>query len=154
MHTCFFFTFHRSCVPWSDMSHKVTGRGALRKHSTRSGPAASFAIRHVLNPERNETTETNETSGSSRNETKKRETTGKSKQNTFSTKLGGFVSFSSGFLGRFPLRTYRTETYWWAKTEHAWIEYRLINSRTSGCIRVSKWKVRRKSTFWRTIRKY
>jgi hypothetical protein len=87
--------FHRSCAPWSDMSHKVTGRGALRKHSTRSGPAASFAIRYVLKPgtERNETTETNETSGTSRNE--KTEKTGKSKQNTFST--NGFVSFSSGF---------------------------------------------------------
>jgi hypothetical protein len=36
--------FHRSCVPWSDMSHKVATRGALRKPSTRSGWAASFVI--------------------------------------------------------------------------------------------------------------
>jgi hypothetical protein len=36
--------FHRSCAPWSDMSHKVTARGALRKPSTWSGWAASFAI--------------------------------------------------------------------------------------------------------------
>jgi hypothetical protein len=25
--------FHRSCAPWSDMSHKVAGRGALRDRS-------------------------------------------------------------------------------------------------------------------------
>jgi hypothetical protein len=36
--------FHRSCAPWSDMSHKVATKGALRKPSTRSGWAASFAI--------------------------------------------------------------------------------------------------------------
>jgi hypothetical protein len=36
--------FHRSCAPWSDMSHKVAVRGALRKPSTRPGWAASCAI--------------------------------------------------------------------------------------------------------------
>jgi hypothetical protein len=36
--------FHRSCTPWSDMSHKVAAMGALRKPSTRSGWAASFVI--------------------------------------------------------------------------------------------------------------
>jgi hypothetical protein len=36
--------FHRSCAQWSDMSHKVAARGALRKPLTRSGWAASFAI--------------------------------------------------------------------------------------------------------------
>ena len=36
--------FHRSCAPWSDMSHKVAARGALRKPSTRSGWAASLVI--------------------------------------------------------------------------------------------------------------
>ena len=36
--------FHRSCAPWSDMSHKVAARGALRKSSTRSGWAASVVI--------------------------------------------------------------------------------------------------------------
>jgi hypothetical protein len=36
--------FHRSCPPWSDMSHKVAARGALRKPSTRSGWAVCFAI--------------------------------------------------------------------------------------------------------------
>jgi hypothetical protein len=36
--------FHRSCSPWSDMSHKVAARGALRKLSTRSGWAASLVI--------------------------------------------------------------------------------------------------------------
>ena len=34
--------------------------------------------------------------------------------------------------------------------EHAQIEKGFINPRTSGYIRVSKRKVRRKSTFWRT----
>jgi hypothetical protein len=36
--------FHRSCAPWSDMSHKVAARNALRKPSTRSDWAASFTI--------------------------------------------------------------------------------------------------------------
>ena len=45
------------------------------------------------------------------------------------------------------LTTYRTETY---TGEHAQIEKRFINPCTYGCIRVSKLKVRRKSTFWRT----
>jgi hypothetical protein len=36
--------FHRSCAPWSDMSHKVAARGALRKPSTGSGWATSIAI--------------------------------------------------------------------------------------------------------------
>ena len=35
---------HRSCAPWSDLSHKVAARDALRKHSTGSGWAAFFAI--------------------------------------------------------------------------------------------------------------
>jgi hypothetical protein len=34
----------RSCASWSNMSHNVTLRGALRKPSTRSGWLASFAI--------------------------------------------------------------------------------------------------------------
>jgi hypothetical protein len=38
------WSFHHSCAPWSDMSHKVAARGALRKSSTRSDWAASFAI--------------------------------------------------------------------------------------------------------------
>ena len=36
--------FHRGCAPWSDTSHKVAARGAIRKLSTRSGWAASFVI--------------------------------------------------------------------------------------------------------------
>ena len=36
--------FHRSCTPWSDMSHKVAVIGALRKRLTRSGWDASFLI--------------------------------------------------------------------------------------------------------------
>jgi hypothetical protein len=36
--------FHRSCAPWSDMSHKVAARGALCKPSIRSGWAAAFVI--------------------------------------------------------------------------------------------------------------
>jgi hypothetical protein len=36
--------FHRSCAPWSDMSHKMAARCALSKPSTGSDWAASFAI--------------------------------------------------------------------------------------------------------------
>jgi hypothetical protein len=36
--------FHHSYAPWSDMSHKVAARGALRKPSTRSGWATSLVI--------------------------------------------------------------------------------------------------------------
>jgi hypothetical protein len=38
-------------------------------------------------------------------------------------------------IAGFPLRPYRTETYWY---KHAQIEKRFINPPTSGCIRVSK----------------
>ena len=38
------WSFHRSCAPWSDMSHKVAVRGVLKKPSTESGWAASFGI--------------------------------------------------------------------------------------------------------------
>jgi hypothetical protein len=38
--------------------------------------------------------------------------------------------------------------------EHAQIEYRVINSRTSGLFHVTKWKVRRKTNVWRTPKYY